>query len=164
MDNHVHFIAVPKREDSLAKGFCEAHKHYTRMINFRKKWRGHLWEGRFKSCVLDEKHLYAALRYIERNPVRAGRVKRAEDYPWSSASAHVGRKRDNLLSDNFMIREISNWSDYLADDNDDSNTGIFVRHADTGRPLGDKGFIEKLEQVTGRPLSKRKPGPARKGN
>jgi putative transposase len=75
MNNHLHLIAVPQNEDSFARGFAEAHRRYTRYINFRKGWRGYLWEGRFKSYLLDEAHLYAAIRYIERNPVRAGIVK-----------------------------------------------------------------------------------------
>jgi len=101
MDNHVHLIVVPKREDSLAKGIGDTHKHYTRMINFRENWRGYLWQGRFSSFPLDEKYLYAAIRYVERNPVMAGLVKRAEDYEFSSAKAHVYKTKDFLLSDNF---------------------------------------------------------------
>ena len=79
MENHVHFIAVPRSKESFGKGFKEAHKHYSRMIHFRENWRGHLWEGRFKSHVLSEQHLYAAIRYVERNPVRAGIGKHAQD-------------------------------------------------------------------------------------
>ena len=161
MDNHVHFIVVPKKEDSLARCFKEAHKQYTRMINFRQNWRGHLWEGRFKSCVLSEKHLYAALRYVEMNPVRARIAKKAEDYPWSSAKAHVYKERDALLSDNFVIREISDWAGYLADGDNGEDINLFTRHTEVGRPLGDGDFIEKIEKITGRFLRKNKPGPKR---
>lgn len=162
MDNHVHFIAVPRKEDSFAAGFKEAHKHYSRMINFREKWRGHLWEGRYKSTVLSEKHLYAAIRYVERNPVRAGMVKEAGDYPWSSAAAHIHNKRDSLLSDNFFINEIHDWRNYLTEADAGMDEKLFAKHADTGRPMGDKSFIDKLEKITGRSLQKRKPGPKRK--
>jgi len=72
MDNHVHLIIVPEKEDSLVKGIGEIHKLYTRMVNFREGWRGYLWQGRFKSVPLGEHYLYAAVRYVERNPVRAG--------------------------------------------------------------------------------------------
>jgi putative transposase len=159
MDNHVHFIAVPKEKDSFGICFKEAHKQYTRMINFRQNWRGHLWEGRFKSCVLSEKHLYAAIRYVERNPIRAGIVKKAEDYPWSSARAHVDKKKDLLISDNFMIQEISDWTEYLAEESGDIN--LFNKHANTGRPLGDKEFILTIEKLTRRCLIKKNPGPKR---
>ena len=164
MDNHVHFIAVPKREESFAKGFAQTHKLYTRRINYRKNWRGHLWEGRFKSCVLSEQHLYSAIRYVERNPVRAGIVKKAEDYAWSSAKAHIYKKRDEVLSDNFVVNEISDWKEYLSEESDDIKGLLFIKHSDTGRPLGDKNFIEKIERVTGRMLCKNKPGPKRKNN
>jgi len=159
MDNHVHFIAVPKREDSLAVGFKEAHKHYTRIINHRKNWRGHLWEGRFKSYVLSEKHLYAAIRYIELNPVKAGMVKNAEDYHWSSARAHIYKTKDAILSGNFVIEEIPDWKKYLTDINNDTCEKLFTKHANTGRPLGDNSFLDKLEKITGKTLHKRKPGP-----
>ena len=76
------------------------------MINFRENWRGYLWQGRFISYPLSERRLYAAMRYVERNPVRAGLVKKSEDYPWSSAKAHVFGKKDILLSDNFCFPRI----------------------------------------------------------
>jgi len=158
MDNHVHLIAVPRSEDSFAKGIGEAHRNYTRMINFREGWRGYLWQGRFISYPLDEKYLYAAVRYVERNPVRAGLVKRAEDYPWSSARAHVLNKKDILLADNFMLSQIKDWSSYLAEDERDIDGDLFRKHAHTGRPLGDEKFITKLEKITGRILKKSKPG------
>lgn len=123
-----------------------------------------MWEGRFKSCVLSREHLYAAVRYIERNPVRAGMVKRAGDYPWSSAKAHVNKTKDRFLSSNFMIDEISNWKDYLLDDSDDNKSGLFVGHVDTGRPLGDEGFVKRLEKIVGRTLGRKKPGPKKDGN
>ena len=86
MDNHVHLIVVPEKEEVLSKALGEAHKNYTRMINFREGWRGYLWEGRFKSFILDEQYLFAAVRYVERNPVRAKIVQKAHEYKWSSAS------------------------------------------------------------------------------
>jgi len=71
MDNHVHLIVCPRLKDSLTICISEAHRQYTRMVNFREGWRGHLWQGRFKSFPLDEKYLFSAVRYVERNPVRA---------------------------------------------------------------------------------------------
>ena len=75
MPNHVHLIVVPEDIKGFAVGIGEAHRRYTRRVNFRERWRGHLWQGRFSSCVLDEKHLYAAVRYVEMNLVRAGWLK-----------------------------------------------------------------------------------------
>ena len=92
MPNHVHLIAVPKSADELRRAIGEAHRRYTRRVNFREGWRGHLWQGRFASCPLDGSYLLAATRYIEQNPIRAGLVDRPEGYLWSSASAHLSGK------------------------------------------------------------------------
>ena len=73
MPNHVHLIAVPNSEDGLRRGIGEAHRRYTRRVNFRERWRGHLWQGRFASFVLDDLYLLAATRYVEMNPVRGNR-------------------------------------------------------------------------------------------
>jgi REP element-mobilizing transposase RayT len=90
MTNHIHLVAVPEREESLARALRDAHTVYAMRFNTRTQMSGHVWQGRFYSCVLDESHLWAAVRYVERNPVRAGMVDRAEDHPWSSARAHCG--------------------------------------------------------------------------
>ena len=74
MPNHVHLIVVPQSAESLRRAIGEAHRRYTRRINFREGWRGHLWQGRFASFVMDEDHLLTAARYVELNPVRAGLV------------------------------------------------------------------------------------------
>ncbi len=164
MDNHVHLIAVPDQEDSFGRGFSEAHRRYTRMVNFREKWRGYLWEGRFKSCPLSEAHLYAAMRYIERNPVRAKIVENAWDYPWSSARAHVFKQKDPLLDDNFLDSQIIDWKLFLSEEDRQANVNLFKVHINTGRPLGDSQFIEGIEKLTGRILDKQKPGPKAKGD
>jgi putative transposase len=89
MTNHVHFIAVPKSETALARAFGEAHRRYTRMKNFEEGVRGYLFQGRFSSVVLDERHLMAAARYVELNPMRAHMVAHAWEYAWSSAAFHM---------------------------------------------------------------------------
>ena len=162
MDNHVHIIAVPDKEESLAEGFSEAHRRYTRMINFREKWKGYLWEGRFKSYTLSQTHLYAAMRYVERNPVRAKIVENTWDYPWSSARAHIFKQKDPLLEDNFMVSQIKDWKLFLSEEDKQTDINIFKTHANNGRPLGDSRFIGVVEELTGRVLHKQKPGPKAK--
>lgn len=104
MTNHVHLIAVPKTQQSLARAIGEAHRRYTRRINFRQGVRGYLFQGRFFSCPLDEYYLLAATRYAERNPVRAKRVRRPWNWPWSSAAYHVGRRKtDPLVEDRDLL-------------------------------------------------------------
>jgi putative transposase len=162
MDNHVHLIAVPKHETSFADGFSESHKRYTKMINLREGWRGHLWEGRFKSYPLNEAHLYAAMKYVERNPVRAKMVKKAWQYPWSSAKAHVDKLNPLILDDCFFSQEMKDWAGYISEEDEDKDIIAFRKHSRTGRPLGDKKFIDKLEKTTGRRLYIKKPGRKKK--
>src|SRR5262249_20206153 len=83
MPNHVHLIAVPRTAEGLTRAIGEAHLRYSRMITFREKWRGHLWQGRFASYVLDEPYLPTAARYVELNPVRAGLIESPSRYRWS---------------------------------------------------------------------------------
>ena len=95
MPNHVHLIAVPSSEDGLRRALGETHRRYTRLINFREGWRGHLWQGRFTSFPMDEKYLLCAARYVELNPVRAKLVDKPADYKWSSALAHISGDDDS---------------------------------------------------------------------
>lgn len=159
MDNHVHLIAVPEAENSLTRGVGEAHRKYTRYVNFREGWRGYLWQGRFLSYPLDEKHLYTAVRYVERNPVRAGIVQKAEDYKWSSARAHVLGEKDKMLAENFLKDEIKDWGEFLSGDDNDRELSMFRKLSRTGRPMGEEDFIEKLENTIGRVVRRGKPGP-----
>ena len=73
--NYVHMIVVPQSAESLRRSISEAHRRYTRWTNFREGWRGHPWQGRFASFVMDEDHLLTAARYVDLNPVRAGLVR-----------------------------------------------------------------------------------------
>lgn len=159
MTNHVHLIAVPSDPGGMVKGIGEAHRRYTRMINFRKSWRGHLWQGRFLSYPMDERYLLSAARYIEKNPVRAGMCGKAEAYEWSSAKAHKQGKDDSLVKVKPVIDRIGNWSTYINMDNDSEEEIEIKCHERTGRPLGSDKFIEKIEKQLRRKLAKQKPGP-----
>ena len=90
MSNHVHLIVVPARHDSLRLALKHTHGRYAAYFNARFASSGHVWQGRFYSCPLDLPHLWAALRYTELNPVRAGMVADPAAYHWSSAAAHCG--------------------------------------------------------------------------
>jgi putative transposase len=155
MENHVHLIAVPKNMKSLWRGLGEAHRKYTTIINIREDWRGYLWQGRFSSFPLDEGHFYRAVRYIERNPVRAGIVSRAEDYPWSSARAHVLDQSDPLLASIRPFLKLEDWISYLRDPDDEPFLDQIRGCSRTGRPLGEESFLIQLEKSTGRRLRAR---------
>ena len=161
MTNHIHLIAVPETEASLAKGIGEAHKRYSRMVNFREGWRGYLFQGRFFSCALEGSHTLAAIRYVLRNPVRAGVVRKAWNYRWSSAQWLVGKaSADPLVMESPVLREIDDWHALLSADPDTLKD--LRRHTRTGRPLGDESFLERVERLTGRSLRPGKPGRKRK--
>jgi putative transposase len=159
MPNHVHMILVPQSPDGFYKALGEMHRRYTRMINFRHGWRGHLWQGRFSSFVMDEKHLLAASRYIEMNPVRAHLVKTPWDYPWSSAKAHLHGMDDSVVNVRPLLEMVGDWKTFIESAIDENEYTTLRRHEKTGRPLGDVPFVKSLELALGRILSKQKPGP-----
>ena len=167
MPNHVHLIVVPPTTDALGRAIGEAHRRYTRRVNFRQGWRGHLWQGRFASFPMDDEHLPAATRYVERNPVKAKRGPRAAGkWPWSSAAAHVSGKTDALAETDWLSERVSGWDctwrAYLRIPDEDDFVALMARHENTGRPLGDKRFVRKLEKLLGRTLLPGRPGRPKK--
>ncbi len=118
------------------------------------KISGRLWQGRFYSCVLDEDHLWAAIRYVERNPVRARIVRKMENYGWSSAATHCGLRSDPVLSllPKGCPVEPLGWSAWLAEGDDEKMLTTLRLHTRTGRPAGGKRFMTELEILTGRKL------------
>jgi len=154
MNNHVHFVCVPGKEDSLARTFNTLHMRYAQHINKRRKSNGHLWQGRFYSAILDEAHVYAAVRYVENNPLRAGIVKTAEDYKWSSAKEHIDGLQEGIVSGKcYLLAEISNWKSYLLEKENIAMIERIKKCSMTGRPCGNESFIGKLEEKFARQLN-----------
>ncbi len=158
MPNHVHLIAVPSADDSLARAIGEAHRRYTRRINFREQWRGHLWQERFASFPMDENYLLAAARYVEMNPVAAGLVALPEEYPWSSARAHIVGEDDQLVKVAPLLGMVDNWRELLSL-SEEEDINLFRRHERSGRPMGNDAFVERLETGLDRMLRPLKRGP-----
>ncbi len=163
MPNHVHLILVPSTPEGLHRSVQEVHRRYTRHVNRQKGWKGYLWQGRFASCPMDETHLLAAARYVELNPVRAGLVKRARAWRWSSAVAHLTGKDDGIVSPQPLLDRRPDWKAFLKKGLDETMAEALRRGERTGRPLGSVDFIEDLERRTGRTLKKQKPGRKRAG-
>ena len=101
MTNHVHLVAIPDRETSLSRALHLAHTEYSAYFNSKYGFVGHLWQSRPGIFLMDDRHMWNCIRYVERNPVQAGMVRRAEDYPWSSAAAHCGLRSDSILESDF---------------------------------------------------------------
>jgi|SRR5581483_10377515 len=165
MSNHVHLIAIPHTADGLAQALRQAHGRYAAYWNARQSSSGHVWQGRFYSCPLDESHLWTALRYVELNPVRAGMIEVAERWRWSSAGAHCGTvAADAMLAMERWRRRwtAAEWGKFLAAAESLVEVCELRRSTHTGRPLGTAEFVAALEQSTSRHLSLRKAGRKKK--
>jgi len=167
MTNHVHLVLTPPRKDALAEVVGRVSFSYTQYLNDLRDRTGHLWHGRYRSYVMDEDYLLAAMRYVECNPVRAGLAGQPWDYPWSSARAHCG------LGDDADVLDLRTWGQYVSP----ADWKAVLRRAQpkkeleavrtshhTGRPLGGEGFVSKVETMLGRRILPRpvgRPGASR---
>ena len=163
MGNHVHLIVIPPTQTGLATALGQTHGDYARWLNIRRGEVGHLWQNRFYSCPLDERHRWEALRYVELNPVRAGLVRAAWEWPWSSAAAHViGMDRAGLLdtADWETRWGAIRWRDVLEQGVEDAAFLERIREATrTGRPAASVEFTVELEARVQRRLRPKKRGP-----
>ena len=141
MDNHVHLVATPSEQASLGKAVGGTHFLHSQYISRLRGRSGHLWQNRFYSCALDEPHTVAAVRYVERNPVRAGLVRQAWEYEWSSARYHVGlHKTDPILCDAEEVAGIRDWRELLR--RDPAHVQMLREKGRTGGPCGSQQFMQ----------------------
>jgi putative transposase len=162
MSNHVHFVVVPRDEECLARVFNTVHMRYAQHIHRRHGARGHLWQGRFFSCFMDSDHLYHAIRYVERNPVRAGMVKIAWKYRWSSAGVHAGLYDGPIAisTKDFAVDKIE-WQEYLHAEDEQIVNELRLK-TQRGTALGSEAFIKRIERKLDRSLVCLNPGRPRK--
>lgn len=167
MTNHIHLVAVPETDQSLEMMLRPLHTRYAMRVNRVMGWKGHVWQGRYFSSALDESYLWAAIRYVERNPVRGGLVSRAEDYRWSSAAAHCGRRDDAVLTRNQNwtdeMKAVPDWPGWLAETDSATQLKELRGRVERGLPCGGAGFICELERRAGYALVPRPRGRPRKG-
>jgi len=159
MNNHVHFLVVPKDADSLSRGIGDAHRRYTRKVNFEEGVRGHLFQERFHSYpVQKDVHAVAVGRYVELNTVKAGMVRDAHRYRWSSAGYNAGvRQEDDLVRKRWLAGIAGSWAEVLRKDEENMVKRIDL-HMGTGRPLGNDRWVSGLERRFGRRLKAMLPG------
>jgi putative transposase len=151
MTNHIHLVAIPQTGESLAKAVGRTHVIYAQAINRLHSRSGHLWQGRFHSCAMDEDHTWRAARYVERNPVRAGMCRYPWDWKWSSAAAHVtGEDSSGLLDMSLLAKDfaVDEWKAILSDKRD-AKKDMKVFRVRSGRPLGTDSFLSKMEALMG---------------
>lgn len=164
MPNHVHLIAVPADTDGLSRALAEAHRRYAVETNARHGWRGHLWQERFWSFPMDDSSLRAVTRYVLLNPVRAGMVRRAEEWPFSSARRHLHQSEDMLVDGQALDSRISDWTRLLCPAEDEGDAATVRRHSATGRPLGEEAYVSRIETLLGRQLRAGRRGRRRKSS
>ena len=155
MPNHIHLVATPAREDSLNLAIGRTHFLYAQYINRLHGRSGHLWQGRFHSCPMDDAHAVTATRYVERNPVRAKISRVPWTYRWSSAAAHTGGPDLAHVLDlkawNGLVPRV-NWKKMLKTGDDKETLAALRLNTQTGRPLVSDSFLTKLERKLGRRL------------
>ena len=164
MSNHIHLLAVPETDTSLARGIGMTNMLYTQYLNRKLNQSGRIWQNRFFSCIVENnQYLWYVARYIERNPVKAGIVADAFDYRWSSASAHVTGNNDPLLAEDSWLAtdERIGYSEFLRDEDEDSAMSI-RRATRNGRPCGSEQFVDQMEFQLHKVLRPRAPGRPRK--
>jgi putative transposase len=165
MSNHVHLLVVPCKQDGLARGLKQTHGRFASYWNAANRSNGHVWQGRYYSCPLDEVHLWEALRYTELNPVRARLVARATDWRWSSARVHCGvaASVSRLAIEMWRGRwSEEEWCAYLEAMPDGSVMKAIRDSTFGGRPLGSPEFTRALERDAHRPLTVQKRGPKKR--
>jgi REP-associated tyrosine transposase len=159
MPNHVHLILVPSDPDGLRRALARVHRSYAGIVQARRKRSGHFWQGRFGAVAIDEAHLAAALRYVSLNPVRARLVERAQNWRWSSTSAHLRGKDDGLTELKPISDRFPRFADLLASAPEADLFDQLRAAESVGRPLGDDRFLSRIKRLTGRNLKPGKRGP-----
>jgi putative transposase len=155
MPNHVHLILCPPDADELRRALAQVHRRFAGHIHARHRRTGHFWQGRFGAVAMDEDHLGAAVRYVALNPVRARLVDQARDWRWSSVHAHLAAREDGLTTIAPVLGRYPDFAALIESGPDEAAFERLRRAESIGRPLGDDGFIARLEALTRRTL---KPG------
>jgi putative transposase len=162
MGNHIHLAVIPQSESSLSEGMAQVDHDFALWQNMQRNRTGHLWQNRFYSAPVEEAGIWEVLAYVELNPVRAGIVEHAWDWPWSSAHAHVtGNDPSGMLDMEFWSKAFSGekWKDFLKQSRTNESTIAKIRYATRmGYFLGSEETARKLENELGKLLLPNKRG------
>lgn len=177
MSNHFHLLATPQTADGLPQMMQAVGRRYVRYFNDAQKRSGTLWEGRYKSTLIQaDRYLLACMAYIDLNPVRAGLVAQARDYPWSSYGHYTGQRIDKLITPHPLFWELGNtpfareaaYAQWVQSGISPGQQAALTDSALRGWALGEPDFVEDLQKRTqrrvvkisaGRPVSVRKSEP-----
>jgi putative transposase len=167
MTNHVHLLMTGKQQDSLSNLMKYQGQRYVQYINKTYKRSGALWEGRFKSCLVDaDEYLLECQRYIELNPVRAGMVEHPADYRWSSYRSNGQGEFNPLIKPHDVYEALASnpkvrWNNYRELFCYQLEPGIVdeIRQATNGGyVLGREDFKEQIEKASKHRTTRGKPG------
>ncbi len=168
MDNHFHLLATPETGEGLSLMMQSVGRRYVAAFNKRHQRSGTLWDGRFRAAPLEaDAHLLACMRFIELNPQRSGYLLAGpQDYPWSSAAHHLGRRRDPLVLDHALYWSLGNtpfereaaWRAWLEQGVSMDEGRRIMDSAHKGWPLGGAGFLRSLSDAQPRRIAPRPRG------
>lgn len=159
MTNHFHFLLTPPNGEALSRFIQSLGRHYVRYFNAEYKRSGTLWEGRYKSCLIDsDSYLLTCYRYIEENPVRAGMINSPEQYSWSSYRYNGLGESDSLITEHQNYTRLANekaqrlmmYKGFFTEiPLKDKEIKLMTQSIERGQVLGKKDFISMVESVTG---------------
>ncbi len=171
LNNHFHLLLRPTGDATISRIMQSLLVSHTQRYHRHHRSGGHVWQGRFKSPVIqNDKHLLAVLRYIEANPLRAKLVRRAEKYPWSSYRVHGLGETDELVDSLITYEALSplakvrqrKWAEKVHRPMDEANLDAIRRSSATGLPYGDKAWVKRLAKRLDLDLAIRPRGRPRK--
>jgi putative transposase len=167
MSNHFHLLATPDSPNGVPEMMQSIGRRYVRYFNRAQSRTGTLWEGRYRSTLIQaERYLLACMVYIDLNPVRAGLADSAADYPWSSYSHYVGERTDRLITPHPIYWELGNtpfareaaYAAMVAAGIGPDQERALSTAANRGWALGEPDYIAELQRRTDRRISKGRPG------
>ena len=167
MTNHFHLLATPSTQDGLPQMMQAVGRRYVRYFNDRQGRSGTLWEGRYRSTLIEtERYLLACMVYIDLNPVRAGLARDAGDYPWSSHGHYAGLRSDKMLTPHPLFWALGNtpfsreaaYAELVHAGTSLEQEQALTRSTLNGWALGSDSFIAELQKRTDRRLVQNHPG------
>ena len=167
MSNHLHLLLTPMQNDSLPKMMQAVGRSYVLYFNKRHRRSGTLWEGRYRSALIQtERYFLACMAYIDLNPLRAGMVAQAADYLWSSHGHYIGRQNEAWLSPHPLYWDMGNtpfareaaYAAMVQAGVNQEQQQALTSSALSGWALGEKSFVQGLQKQTTRRVNRAKAG------
>ena len=167
MSNHFHLLATPEAAEGIPQMMQAVGRRYVRYFNQRQARTGTLWEGRYRSTLIQaERYLLACMVYIDLNPVRAGIAQEAAEYPWSSHAHYIGRQTDRLVTPHPLWWELGNtpfareaaYGELVQSGLSSSQERALTDSALRGWALGEADYVADLQRRTERRVTKARAG------